>query len=200
MRLNRTSFIVAGIVFFAVVGFWYASYILDNDKKGAVNITESNKGYNITEVLTEETSEEETEIKVYITGEVKNPGVYSAKIGNRVEDVVNMASGFTEEADKESVNMARHIKDAEHIIIKNINDGSSNVSDKENDGENIMIDINTVDADELEKLNGIGDSLSEDIINYRNANGGFKKIEDIKNVSGIGESKFEKIKNNIKVS
>ena len=60
MRLNRTSFIVAGIVFFAVVGFWYASYILDNDKKGAVNITESNNGYNITEVLTEETSEEET--------------------------------------------------------------------------------------------------------------------------------------------
>ncbi len=199
MRLNKTSFIVAGIVFFAVVGFWYASYILDNDRNGAVNINQSNKG-DITESLTEETSEEETEIKVYITGEIKNPGVYSAKIGNRVEDIVNMASGFTEEADRESVNMARHIKDAEHIVIKNINDEDGGSNDSGNDGENIMIDINTADADELKKLNGIGDSLSEDIINYRNANGEFKKIDDIKNVSGIGNSKFEKIKNNIKVS
>ncbi len=199
MRLNKTSFIVAGIVFFAVVGFWYASYILDNDRNGAVNINQSNKG-DITESLTEETSEEETEIKVYITGEIKNPGVYSAKIGNRVEDIVNMASGFTKEADRESVNMARHIKDAEHIVIKNINDEDGGSNDSGNDGENIMIDINTADADELKKLNGIGDSLSEDIINYRNANGEFKKIDDIKNVSGIGNSKFEKIKNNIKVS
>lgn len=199
MRLNRTSFIVAGIVFFAVVGFWYASYILDNNRNGAVNITKSNKG-DITESLTEETSEEETEIKVYITGEIKKPGVYSAKTGNRVEDIVNMASGFTEEADRESVNMARHIKDAEHIVIKNINDEDGDRNDTGNGGENIMIDINTADADELKKLNGIGDSLSEDIINYRNANGGFKKIDDIKNVSGIGNSKFEKIKNNIKVS
>ena len=199
MRLNKTSFIVAGIVFFAVVGFWYASYILDNDRNGAVNINQSNKG-DITESLTEETSEEETEIKVYITGEIKNPGVYSAKIGNRVEDIVNMASGFTEEADRESVNMARNIKDAENILINNINDEDGGSNDSGNDGENIMIDINTADADELKKLNGIGDSLSEDIINYRNANGEFKKIDDIKNVSGIGNSKFEKIKNNIKVS
>jgi len=201
MKINKNSFIIAFIVFFAVVGFWYAVYILDNDKSGSVKPSESADSNYTTEILTEWEQEETTEIKVYITGEIKNPGVYSADDDNRIEDIVKMAGGFTEEADIESINMAKYVKDADHIVIKNINDNTENGGvSAENDNGNIMIDINTADADELKKLNGIGDSLAEDIINYRNTNGGFKKIEDIKNVSGIGKSKFEKIRNNIKVS
>ncbi len=204
MKLNKNSFIVAGIVFFAVVGFWYAVYVLDDNRVSAVNITETvscdNTADSTTEELSEEPQEEETEIKVYITGEIKNPGVYSAKANSRIEDIVNTAGGFTEQADRESVNMASYVKDTEHIIIKNINDTVVDSESSEESGGSVMIDINTASADELKKLNGIGDSLANDIINYRNEKGGFRKIEDIKNVSGIGDNKFEKIKNNIKVS
>lgn len=198
MKLNKNSFIAAVIVFVAVVGFWYVSYILDVGNKETVKTVSS-------EISAEEETEgaaetkEEQEIKVYITGEINNPGTYSAKPGSRVEDIVNMAGGFKENADKENINMARHVNDAEHIVIKNVNDAEKDGKSSETDGK-LIVNINTADADELKKLNGIGDSIAEDIINYRNENGGFQKIEDIKNVAGIAAGKFEKIKDNITVS
>ncbi|MCX7884229.1 MAG: helix-hairpin-helix domain-containing protein [Caloramator sp.] len=150
-------------------------------------------------IIKEENCENKDEIKVYITGEVKKPGVYTLKNGDRVENAVYLAGGFTESADKNSVNLAMKLKDEDHIRVDaiptiaslNKNGSSINLSNK--------ININTADKEMLKTLPRIGDSLAERIIDYRNKNGSFKRIEDIKKVSGIGDKMFENIKDKISV-
>ena len=153
-------------------------------------------------------------IIVHISGEVISPGVISLEEGARIVDAINMADGVTEEADLSKVNLAYVLEDAQKIYIPNINEkeekeivenmedgvvisgsGISNGNDSKN--ENVKININTANVKELQKLSGIGESIALRIVTYRKENGKFNSIEDLKNVSGIGENKFNKIKNNI---
>lgn len=171
--------------------------------------------YNELEVLEESdnsNNEEEIinrEIIVHITGEVINEGIIKVEENSRIADVIEKAGGVTDEADLSVVNLAYLVRDGQKINIPNKNDNEEeNVREylTENAGPNIVendikdenkININTATQTELEVLNGIGPSTALKIINYRNENGKFKKIEDIKEVPGIGESKFEGIKENI---
>ena len=140
---------------------------------------------------------------IHITGAVKSPGVYQLKSTERVIDAVKIAGGATEVANLDAVNLAALLRDGQKIIIpyriskiseeennenlyKNIEDMYSSTTDK--------ININTANASTLQTLPGIGPVLSERIIEYRNQNGLFGIIDDIKDVSGIGEKKFEGIK------
>lgn len=153
-------------------------------------------------------------IIVHISGEVISPGVISLEEGARIVDAINMADGVTEEADLSKVNLAYVLEDAQKIYIPNINEkeeneiveniedgvvisgsGISNGNDSKN--EDVKININTANVKELQKLSGIGESIALRIVTYRKENGKFNSIEDLKNVSGIGENKFNKIKNNI---
>ena len=157
----------------------------------------------------EETIEkEENEIIVHITGEVENEGIIKIEENARLADVIEEAGGTTNEADLSKINLAYTVKDGQKIYIPNIeedlkeeyitNDAGEGVLPEE--GENLKtekVNINTAKQTELETLNGIGPSTALKIINYRNENGEFKQIEDIKNVPGIGESKFENIKEDI---
>lgn len=162
---------------------------------------------------TEESSEtEENIIVVHVTGEIKNPGIVRVKEGSRIEDIIEAAGGLTENADITNVNLAYLVEDGMKIRIPSNNDedlASENyitsdsgngvlISDEEDSNSNI-VNINEATQTDLETLPGIGPSLATRIIEYREQNGRFKQIEDIKNVSGIGDSKFENIKDYIKV-
>lgn len=136
-------------------------------------------------------------LKVDIEGAVKNPGVYSLKPEDRVEDAIKAAGGPLPEADlsKVSKSLAAKVVDGERIIVPFFN----NYNSGEQDNSSEKININTASLEELDKLPGIGPSTAQKIIDYREQNGGFESIEEIMEVSGIGESKFEKIKDLITI-
>lgn len=152
--------------------------------------------------------EEKNKIFLHITGEVNAPGIIEIDEGARLADVIEAAGGFTENADINKINLAYIVKDGQKINIPNVNYVDTNSYITENMGENIIIEditssstnlvnINTATQTELETLTGIGPSTALKIIKYREENGKFKTIEEIKNVAGIGNSKFEAIKDEI---
>lgn len=151
-----------------------------------------------------ENDEQETmKIKIYITGEVNNPGVKELEVGTRIEDAINTAGGLTTAANISKVNLAYQLEDGQKIYIPNMNENIEEYITKEN-GEGIVeesksttsgrVNINNADINELCELPGVGESLATRIVTYREENGKFKKVEDLKNVSGIGEKKFESLK------
>lgn len=146
-----------------------------------------------------------TKVAVHIGGAVRNPGLYYLDSNSRVADAIQSAGGPTADADLDAINLASRITDGSKIIVpsrmKGIEDRSiidSNQS-SETSRSSDKININTASAKELEELPGIGNVLAERIVSFRETNGPFKSIEDIKKVSGIGEKKFESIKDLIVV-
>lgn len=140
-----------------------------------------------------------SEIMVDICGAVKNPGVVTLVEGDRIIDAVNKAGGLTDKADRKRINLAKKIYDGEKIIIPEIGEKIQVVEQSEGKNKDDRINLNTATKSELKSLNGIGDVLAERIIEYRNKNGMFENIEDIKKVTGIGQKKFDGFKNYIKV-
>jgi competence protein ComEA len=121
---------------------------------------------------------------VHVVGEVQSPGMYQLPIGARLVDAVFAAGGLTEEADNASVNLARELTDGEQIIVFSISqDGESPGTTSSG-----LISLNRAGDKELEELPGIGPALAGRIIAWREANGGFKSVQDLLKVSGIGES------------
>lgn len=166
------------------------------------------------------------ELKVDIKGQVINPGIYSLKAGSRVIDVIAAAGGLTEYADTSVINLSKKIKDEMVIIVysgeevidfhktkeieKQVEEkciqkdeeslkNDACITNTNNSNLTGKISINTATQEELMTLTGIGEAKAKDIISYRESNGPFKTIEDLKNVSGIGDSVFAKIKENITV-
>jgi competence protein ComEA len=121
---------------------------------------------------------------IHVVGEVVSPGMYQLPIGARLVDAVFAAGGLTDEADNASVNLARELTDGEQIIVFSISqEGQSPGTNSSG-----LISLNRAGEKELEELPGIGPALAGRIIAWREANGGFKSIEDLLKVSGIGES------------
>lgn len=161
---------------------------------------------------------EETKANNYVDvkGSVKNPGVYEFKENDRVIDAIKLAGGLTKNADTSNINLSKKLKSEMVIVIntkselKNNNNLTcdavctrevievNNCIETENK-TNDKININTADINKLTELDGIGESKAKTIIEYRTTNGLFKNIEDIKNISGIGESLYNKIKDKITV-
>lgn len=137
-----------------------------------------------------------SQIQVHVAGEVNKPGVYKLDEGSRIMDAVNAAGGFTDKADKNSLNLAKVLEDGEQIMINSTDSASQNTT-QGSANNNGKININTADLSQLQTLNGVGPSTAQKIIDYRNANGKFKAIEDIKKVSGIGDKTYEKFKDQI---
>ena len=153
------------------------------------------------------TTSNPTPVVIYVTGAVKNPGVVELNSSQRLKDAIDMAGGFTEDADIGSINLAEFVKDEQHYVVTKIGETPSPQTVSSNTGtttpntanNNALININTATKEELKSLNGIGDALSQRLIDFREQNGAFSDIESIKNVSGIGEKKFEGIKDYITV-
>ena len=154
-----------------------------------------------------------------IKGEVVKPDVYTLNEGSIIRDLIEAAGGLTPEADISNINRAKELSNHELIIIKNINDveseevnlneslnaeGTNSIptnssGDKGEKNESSVININTASKETLMTLNGIGESKAQAIIDYRDESGGFKSVDDITNVSGIGEKTLEKIKDKISI-
>ena len=146
-------------------------------------------------------------IAVYITGEVKNPGVYYLdEQSARLYNLLDVCGGILEDADIEKLNLAKKLVDSEKIVItkklekQNIEEIEEKIDESEGtyyiDEDDEKININNASKEELMSLNGIGESTANKIIEYRKKNS-FVDIEDIMNVDGIGKSKYENIKNHI---
>ncbi|AID44375.1 Late competence protein ComEA, DNA receptor [Candidatus Arthromitus sp. SFB-mouse-NL] len=162
--------------------------------------------------LSEEDNIKKT-IFVEVKGEVLNPNVYKMEEGSIVYDLILMAGGITDKGSLDDINQAREIKNGECIIVRSIDDVG--VLDKQDfvdsrfnetsyrhsgsDNNSFLININTASKEELKTLNGIGDVLADSIIEYREENGVFESIDDIKNVSRIGSKTFEKFRDKITV-
>ena len=132
-----------------------------------------------------------------IDGAIKNPGVYKVSEGTRLFQVIELAGGLKENASTESLNRAETLYDGQKITIYSTD--TQNYEESPNDTKNGRVNINTADSITLQTIPGIGPSKAERIIDYRNTEGKFKKIEDIKNVTGIGDATFENIKDYITV-
>ncbi len=187
---------------------------------GAENEEEQNKSENIVESeqsKTNETANIEETIVVHITGEVKKEGVIYLKKGARIVDAIKEAGGETKNADLSQVNLAYELQDGQKIYIPNknekisqyiigkngetMNDNSANTGNESTsyNKEEAKVNINTASQAELDSLPGIGPALAQRIIDFRVENGNFNSIEDIQNVKGIGDSKYEDIKDKIVV-
>ncbi|WP_046173888.1 helix-hairpin-helix domain-containing protein [Domibacillus indicus] len=155
------------------------------------------------QVKEEEPAEEASQpvqVTVDIKGAVSMPGIYTMLSEERVNDVINKAGGITEQADAASVNLAQKVQDemviyipvkGEEIPAVQTAPVSSGNADFAEDKE--MVNINTADSAGLQELPGIGESKAQAIIDFRETDGPFTKVEDLKNVSGIGDKTFEKL-------
>lgn len=203
---NKKILIILLIITLLIGGLIYF-FRLDNKDKEDITYIET------TTKLVEETKANNY---VDVKGSVKKPGVYEFKENDRVIDAIKLAGGLTKNADTSNINLSKKLKSEMVIVIntkselKNNNNLTcdavctrevievNNCIETENKTNN-KININTADINKLTELDGIGESKAKTIIEYRTTNGLFKNIEDIKNISGIGESLYNKIKDKITV-
>lgn len=159
------------------------------------------------EVQAQETEESAT-IFVHVAGEVKNPGMVELGANERVAKAIELAGGATENAQLDSINLAKKCEDGEQITVPSkvtaessgtasSDSSSSQASSASSSSSNGKVNINTADATGLQQISGIGPSKAQKIIAYREQNGKFKSVEDLTNVSGIGEKTLASIKDQI---
>ena len=137
-------------------------------------------------------------VTVHVAGEVKRPGVYQLAGGSRAQDALELAGGPTGDADLNRVNLAAVLTDAQQLTIPKIK--AENETDAWYEEADKKININTANVKELTALPGIGDVIAGNIVAYREKNGGFNQISDIKNVTRIGDRTFEQIEDLITVN
>lgn len=163
-----------------------------------------------TKTVTSASKTESDKIFVDIKGAVRKEGVYELTSGSRVTDVVKLAGGFTDDADKKSVNLAEKVADEAVIYVARVGEEvtpastpsqakNTAASGAQQDADSAQINLNTATLEELQTISGIGAKRAQDIIDYRDNNGGFSSVDDLKNVSGIGEKTLEKLKAEVTV-
>lgn len=186
------------------------SNLENNDiEKNDNNQGDFSKIENIEDVKTVDKNENMTKkISIYISGSVNSPGVVELKSNERLMEGVKLCDGLTDEADTNRINLAMKVKDEGHYIIPKegeeiaLNDSNENVENNNNDnnsgeGESKKININNASKEELDSLPGVGEVTAQKILDYRDENKEFKSIDEIKNVKGIGENKFNDLKDYI---
>lgn len=171
----------------------------DADEESSERIAQAHEEPIVKEVV------EQQIIVVDVKGAVGTPGVYQMENTDRVIDAIEMAGGFLPEANLDVINLAQILNDQMVIYIPTEGEELTDVPPLANDVPQTAaesdgnlgpskVNINTADREELKKLHGIGDSKAESILSYREEYGSFQSIEEIKNVSGIGEATYEKLK------
>lgn len=225
-NLNKTQkivlYIVGGLVIILII-----IYIFTKDNDNIIYSNYNSLYLEENEIKENSVEEVGNIICVYVTGEVNNSSVVELKEGARVADAIEKAGGLTDSGEVKDLNLAYKLKDGEKLYIpsldevieskenntiiqyissaivnNSISNNNASVSDTEfiendNNNTNELININNCTQTELETLEGIGPSTAQKIIEYRKENGPFRVIEDIKNVSGIGDAKYEGIKDKI---
>ncbi|MGX8773663.1 MAG: helix-hairpin-helix domain-containing protein [Bacillota bacterium] len=188
---------LTGLVLFAGFSLFKGS----GDENDSVRSSGGNS-----DVYAAEESASEGTIFVDIGGAVKTPMLAELPDGSRVDDAIEAAGGLKQEADMTTINRAEFLVDGQKIYIPslaldedgNVIEDSQAVSGYPSDPMG-KVNINTADSSQLQTLSGVGPATAEKIIDYRQTNGSFSSIEDIKNVSGIGDKTFEKLRDHITI-
>lgn len=176
---NKAKYLLifGGFIILSILGY----FLLPKDEIIEPIRTEANEEY----------------IFVHIEGQVNHPGLIKVKYGTRLYELIEEAGGETEEADLTRINLASVLNDEQKVVIPAKVTISIDAEEKEEEGA--LININTASKEKLMTLDGIGEGTAEKIIKYRQDKGFFNVIEDLKNVSGIGESKFNALKDDITI-
>ena len=211
------------ILFILVQGLWQLSsgdtHLIDGSAQSSWQ-EEGEEGLTVTqdEAFQEGTAStaQPVRLSVHVVGEVANPGLYEVDAGSRVQAAIDAAGGFTNDANQGSVNLAREIVDGEQIVVASKNASAAGASGAGSAGSagtassgasgagfssapGGLVNINTADIAGLSSLSGIGEATAKKIIADREKNGPFKTTKDITRVSGIGDKKYEAIKDSITV-
>lgn len=171
---------VIALVVFVISG-------ITNNKPVLVEVTPT--------IAADQVTVQQATIYVHVVGEVNSPGIYQLDSGSRLMDAVFAAGGLTSVADDASVNLARELTDGEQVVIFKIGEAPQLLSSGNSQGA--PISLNRASQVELEELPGVGPALAGRIIDWRNANGGFKKKEDLLSISGIGDKLFSGLKDEV---
>ncbi|HFU4055886.1 TPA: helix-hairpin-helix domain-containing protein [Streptococcus suis] len=175
-----------------------------SDQTGLTDFPQTEQTSSRSELVEEtgtEVSEEPSQLVVDVKGAVAKPGLYTLEEGSRVNDAVEAAGGLTSQADPKSINLAQKLSDEavvyvaskdENISVVTSTTASSAMSQEEKNTS--QINLNTATEADLQTISGIGAKRAADIIAYREANGGFKSVDDLNNVSGIGDKTMESIR------
>lgn len=213
-KFNNTQKVILIILIALICGIIAYAVMSNNSEYEEQDILEQNIIENKIENKIEDNIEnEKRKIVIHITGQVKNPGLVYLDEGARIADAIKEAGGSTKDAALDKVNLAYVLEDGQKIYIPNKNEKISEIQYIITDsGENVLkdtgkesnvkggikkVNINSANQEELETLPGVGPALAGRIIEYRNSNGKFEKVEDVQNVKGIGDSKFTNIKEHI---
>lgn len=186
----------------AVIGYYFYT-TLQNSGEEIIEISEENT----IQIVNETIQDIQEQIIIHIAGEVKNPGIVKINEGARIADVIEKAGGLNKEADITNINLAYPVEDGQKIIVPKTGEQIQEYITEDSQTNIIVtkeilnkkVNLNKATSEELQTLEGIGESIAEKIIMYRKENGDFKQIEDLKNVPGIGDAKFDTIKDKISV-
>ncbi|HEL2278352.1 TPA: helix-hairpin-helix domain-containing protein [Streptococcus suis] len=193
----------------AVAGLLMATFLIfsqpaKSDQTGLTDFSQPQQSSSSQEQLEEvstEASEESSQLVVDVKGAVVKPGLYTLEANARVNDAVEAAGGLTSQADPKSINLAQKLSDEavvyvaskdENISVVASTTASSAMSQEEKNTN--LVNLNTATEADLQTISGIGAKRATDIIAYREANGGFKSVDDLNNVSGIGDKTMESIR------
>lgn len=185
------------IIYFIMLLMFTIAGGCQNGKNGNILLEEAGREYQEEQesLETEENSAVKHLIYVQVSGAVEKPGVYELEEGSRIFQAVELAGGLTELADTKVLNQAETLNDGQMVYVPCIGEQESQAAEKE-DGR---INLNTATEAELMTLPGIGAARAKSILDWREKNGGFQQIEDLKNIEGIKDGVFSKIKDSVRV-
>ncbi|MFM0879505.1 helix-hairpin-helix domain-containing protein [Streptococcus suis] len=192
----------------AVAGLLIATFLIfsqpaKSDQTGLTDFPQTEQTSSSSDLVEEtstEVSKEPSLLVVDVKGAVVKPGLYTLAAGARVNDAVKAAGGLTSQADPKSINLAQKLSDEAVVYVASKDENISVVasttasSAMSQEGNESKVNLNTATEADLQTISGIGAKRAADIIAYREANGGFKSVDDLNNVSGIGDKTMESIR------
>ena len=199
------------IIMVIIIGVGLVKVIENTNYNDEMYIVSESEDEKVELVDGEKTNHEEIEppvkrkeIKIFISGEVNKPNVVTLDSDSRLLDAMDKVGGLKETADLNTINLAMKVEDGGHYIVPKKGESESQIlNDKDKPSDNKLlnnkININTSTQEDLDTLPGIGEITAQKIIKYRDENGLFKSIEEIRNVNGIGEKKYEEIRELISI-
>ena len=201
MEINQKQIlIIVGTIAAFLVGIVFLMYQKGSNEEELLWETVESTVSSITEST--DLAQEDLVILVDIKGEIKQPGVYELAHDARLNELILLAGGFTENAEVRQINLAEKLSDQQMIYVPNQDELTFSIDQLIEDEvemaqSSTTVNINTADLTELQQLPGVGPSKAQAIIAYREENGLFKSIEGLLEVSGFGEKTFEKLKDSI---
>lgn len=210
MKMERRRLYITTIMLLLGVGICISASVFSGRKTVAIETYPETSPIATDHIETPEKEISDTSFPVYICGEIATPGVYELEKAVYLYELISMAGGLTSEADAEHIDMVYLIDDPQSIYIPSVGSSCDEEDNQRVDrvdrwtpvsgsgtSSTRRVNINKADVAVLASLNGIGEKTAQKIIDYREENGPFASVEEIMNVSGIGETKFEAIREDI---